>query len=140
LSVFFRLEMFLEAKTFQRKNQTTQLNFLSCSCIFCLAVSCCRRNYYTTTIMTNPTSTTVTTTPPAASVDITQKCRTRGSKVRGAEKLICAADGCNKTVHFMCYQGAVLMDKKHTISFPPLPSFRDNRFRTNTTNYERRQL
>jgi hypothetical protein len=72
--------------------------------------------------LTNPTS-TIDTTPPAASVDITQKCDIRGCKVRGAEKHICAADGCNKTVHFMCYQGVALMDKKHKTSYPPWPSF-----------------
>jgi hypothetical protein len=77
-----------------------------------------------TTIMTNPTSTTATTTPRAASEDVTQKCDVRGCKVLvGAEKRICSADGCNKTVHFMCYQGVVLMDKKRKTSIPPLPSF-----------------
>ena len=43
--------------------------------------------------------------------------------MRGAEKRVCAADGCDKTVHLMCYQGVVLVDKKNNnhSSLPPLP-------------------
>ncbi|KAG7337029.1 hypothetical protein IV203_020185 [Nitzschia inconspicua] len=39
------------------------------------------------------------------------KCQVRGCRVAGAQRLVCAADGCNKTVHLMCYQGVVLRDK-----------------------------
>jgi hypothetical protein len=75
------------------------------------------------TIMTNSTSTSATTTPRAASEDVTQKSDVLGSKILGAENHICSADGCKKTVHVMCYQGVVLMDKKRKTYFPQLPSF-----------------
>ncbi|KAG7357175.1 hypothetical protein IV203_001863 [Nitzschia inconspicua] len=39
------------------------------------------------------------------------KCQVRGCRVAGAQRLVCAADGCNKMVHLMCYQGVVLRDK-----------------------------
>ena len=78
--------------------------------------------------MSNPTSsytatTTTATTNAAPTADESlTRCNVRGCRVRGAEKLTCAADGCNKMAHLMCYQALVLTDKKNNTSLPPLPN------------------
>lgn len=63
-----------------------------------------------------PTTTTINTTNNADN----GKCQVRGCKVKGAERRPCAADGCPKFVHLICYQGIVLRDKSGS-DLPPLP-------------------
>jgi hypothetical protein len=46
------------------------------------------------------------------------RCSYRGCAVTGAELMLCAASGCEKMIHFMCYQGILL--KKHS-DMQPLP-------------------
>jgi hypothetical protein len=44
------------------------------------------------------------------------KCSFRGCRITGATKVKCAAIGCDKMVHIMCYQGLLLQKHKlHTL-------------------------
>jgi hypothetical protein len=76
--------------------------------------------------MSSP-SNAVPTNVPAVVVDTpngasgnSDRCNVRGCRVKGADKLVCAAKGCEKKVHLMCYQGLILRTK--TGSLEPLPN------------------
>jgi hypothetical protein len=50
--------------------------------------------------------------------DSQQKCSYRGCAVQGADLIQCAATGCDKMIHLMCYQGILL---KKLTDMQPLP-------------------
>jgi hypothetical protein len=60
----------------------------------------------------------VTPATPATDAGDSEKCCYRSCRVKGAELLVCSANGCDKKVHMMCYQGLLL--NKHPDLLPLL--------------------
>lgn len=62
------------------------------------------------------------TAAAAAAIQVgdNEKCSFRSCKVKGAEKLECAASECAKLCHVMCFQGLLLQK----LNLPPLPDGR----------------
>jgi len=51
------------------------------------------------------------------------RCNIRGCRLRGADLVQCAAEGCSKLVHLMCFQGIILQAAKGN----PLPDLPDGK-------------
>jgi hypothetical protein len=65
---------------------------------------------------------TIAPQPPlvaGGAAEVIEKCTFRSCKVVGAELVVCAASGCEKKVHMMCYQGLILQKFENLAALPP---------------------